>query len=48
MGSISGSGLQVLDKVARGGVDPAEAAQSPDGTGKPAIPVTFAEVVVEP
>jgi peptidyl-prolyl cis-trans isomerase B (cyclophilin B) len=48
IGSISGPGLQVLDKVAQGGVDPASLSQSQDGTGKPKIPVTFAEVVVGP
>jgi peptidyl-prolyl cis-trans isomerase B (cyclophilin B) len=48
LGSISGPGLQVLDKVARAGVDPASAAQSADGTGAPKIPVTFGEVVVGP
>ncbi|HJQ45543.1 MAG TPA: peptidylprolyl isomerase [Amycolatopsis sp.] len=40
-GSISDAGLQVLDKVARGGVDPNSAAQSQDGTGAPVIPVKF-------
>ncbi|NKQ52779.1 peptidylprolyl isomerase [Amycolatopsis sp. K13G38] len=42
-GSISDAGLQVLDKVARDGVDPASAAQSQaqDGTGAPKTPVKF-------
>ncbi|MEV6906793.1 peptidylprolyl isomerase [Amycolatopsis sp. NPDC051071] len=43
-GSISDAGLQVLDKVARGGVD--EAKGSGDGTGPPKIPVTFQSVAV--
>ncbi|WP_181777553.1 peptidylprolyl isomerase [Amycolatopsis pittospori] len=43
-GSISDAGLQVLDKVARGGVD--EAKGSGDGTGPPKIPVTFESVTV--
>jgi peptidyl-prolyl cis-trans isomerase B (cyclophilin B) len=47
-GSVSGPGLQVLDKVAKGGIDPASTQGSPDGTGKPKIPVTFNEVVVGP
>ncbi|MCU1679353.1 MAG: ppiB [Amycolatopsis sp.] len=45
-GTISDQGLQVLDKVARGGIDPAAAESSQDGTGKPAIPVTFSGVTV--
>ncbi len=40
-GSITDAGLQVLDKVARAGIDPASAAQSADGTGAPNTPVTF-------
>jgi peptidyl-prolyl cis-trans isomerase B (cyclophilin B) len=46
-GSISDAGLQVLDKVARAGVDPASAAQSSDGTGTPAMPVKFTAVTVQ-
>ncbi|HET6501571.1 MAG TPA: peptidylprolyl isomerase [Amycolatopsis sp.] len=46
-GSISDSGLQVLDKVARAGVDPASAAQSSDGTGAPATPVKFTAVTID-
>lgn len=45
-GSISDEGLKVLDEVARAGVDPAEAAQSKDGTGKPMTPVKFTAVTV--
>ncbi|HVW44763.1 MAG TPA: peptidylprolyl isomerase [Amycolatopsis sp.] len=45
-GSISDAGLQVLDKVARAGVDPASAAQSQDGTGAPATPVKFTGATV--
>ncbi|MFD8497623.1 peptidylprolyl isomerase [Amycolatopsis sp. NPDC059657] len=43
-GSISDEGLTVLDKVAKAGIDPASAAQSPDGTGAPTLPVQFTEV----
>jgi peptidyl-prolyl cis-trans isomerase B (cyclophilin B) len=43
-GSISDAGLQVLDKVAKAGVDPAALASSSDGTGKPKLPVTFTAV----
>ncbi|WP_020672608.1 peptidylprolyl isomerase [Amycolatopsis nigrescens] len=46
-GSISDAGLQVLDKVARDGVDPAAAAGSQDGTGKPKTPVKFTAVTVD-
>jgi peptidyl-prolyl cis-trans isomerase B (cyclophilin B) len=47
-GSISDAGLQVLDKVARAGVDAASMAASPtqDGTGAPKIPVKFTAVTV--
>jgi peptidyl-prolyl cis-trans isomerase B (cyclophilin B) len=45
-GSISDDGLKVLDKVARDGIDPAAAAQSQDGTGKPKTPVKFTAVTV--
>ncbi|OZM72436.1 peptidylprolyl isomerase [Amycolatopsis antarctica] len=45
-GSISDEGLKVLDEVAKAGVDPAAAAQSQDGTGKPKTPVKFTEVSV--
>ncbi|GAA4660900.1 MULTISPECIES: peptidylprolyl isomerase [Amycolatopsis] len=45
-GSISDAGLQVLDKVARDGVDPASAAQSQDGTGAPKTPVKFTGATV--
>jgi peptidyl-prolyl cis-trans isomerase B (cyclophilin B) len=45
-GSISDAGLAVLDKVAKDGVDPASAAQSQDGTGKPKTPVKFTAVTV--
>jgi peptidyl-prolyl cis-trans isomerase B (cyclophilin B) len=45
-GSISDDGLKVLDKVAKDGVDPASAAQSQDGTGKPKTPVKFTAVTV--
>jgi peptidyl-prolyl cis-trans isomerase B (cyclophilin B) len=45
-GSISDDGLTVLDKVAKAGIDPASAAQSQDGTGKPAMPVKFTAVTV--
>jgi peptidyl-prolyl cis-trans isomerase B (cyclophilin B) len=38
-GSISDAGLQVLDTVARAGIDAATA--GPDGTGKPKTPVRF-------
>ncbi|WP_037303175.1 peptidylprolyl isomerase [Amycolatopsis orientalis] len=43
-GSISDAGLQVLDKVARGGVDDAKG--NGDGTGPPLVPVTFQSVAV--
>ncbi|GAB2969631.1 peptidylprolyl isomerase [Amycolatopsis acidiphila] len=46
-GSISDTGLQVLDKVARDGVDPASAAQSQDGTGAPKTPVKFTGATVD-
>ncbi|MFD8496917.1 peptidylprolyl isomerase [Amycolatopsis sp. NPDC059657] len=46
-GSISDEGLQVLDKVARAGIDPSSAATSQDGTGKPVTPVKFTAVSVE-
>lgn len=46
-GSISDAGLQVLDKVARDGVDPASAAQSQDGTGAPKTPVKFTGATVD-
>ncbi|TVT47136.1 peptidylprolyl isomerase [Amycolatopsis rhizosphaerae] len=46
-GSISDAGLQVLDKVAREGVDPASAAQSSDGTGAPKTPVKFTGATVD-
>jgi peptidyl-prolyl cis-trans isomerase B (cyclophilin B) len=45
-GSISDAGLQVLDKVARSGVDPQAPSQAQDGTGKPNIPVKFSGVTV--
>jgi peptidyl-prolyl cis-trans isomerase B (cyclophilin B) len=45
-GSISDAGLQVLDKVAWAGIDPASAASSQDGTGAPKIPVTFTAVTI--
>ncbi|WP_236794569.1 peptidylprolyl isomerase [Amycolatopsis sp. GM8] len=45
-GSISDTGLQALDKVARDGVDPASAAQSQDGTGAPKTPVKFTGATV--
>ncbi|WP_370947646.1 peptidylprolyl isomerase [Amycolatopsis sp. cg5] len=45
-GSISDEGLTVLDKVAKAGIDPASASQSPDGTGAPVLPVQFTEVTV--
>jgi peptidyl-prolyl cis-trans isomerase B (cyclophilin B) len=45
-GSISDDGLKVLDKVAKAGIDPASAAQSQDGTGKPTTPVKFTAVTV--
>lgn len=43
-GSISDAGLQVLDKVARGGADDSQG--SGDGTGPPNIPVKFQSVTV--
>lgn len=43
-GSISDAGLQVLDKVARGGADDSKG--SGDGTGPPKIPVTFQSIAV--
>ncbi|MEV7554675.1 peptidylprolyl isomerase [Amycolatopsis sp. NPDC089917] len=43
-GTISDAGLQVLDKVARGGVD--EAGGAGDGSGPPRIPVTFQSVTI--
>ncbi|WP_410661049.1 peptidylprolyl isomerase [Amycolatopsis sp. lyj-112] len=43
-GSISDAGLQVLDKVARGGVN--ESGGPGDGTGPPLIPVTFQSITV--
>jgi peptidyl-prolyl cis-trans isomerase B (cyclophilin B) len=46
-GSISDAGLQVLDKVARDGVDPTSAAQSQDGTGAPKTPVKFTGATVD-
>ncbi|WAL63490.1 peptidylprolyl isomerase [Amycolatopsis cynarae] len=46
-GSISDAGLQVLDKVAREGVDPASAAQSSDGTGAPKTPVKFTGATID-
>ena len=48
-GSISDAGLQVLDKVARDGVDPASAAQSQaqDGTGAPKTPVKFTGATID-
>ncbi|TNC22221.1 peptidylprolyl isomerase [Amycolatopsis alkalitolerans] len=45
-GSISDAGLQVLDKVARAGIDPASAAQSQDGTGTPKMAVKFTGATV--
>jgi peptidyl-prolyl cis-trans isomerase B (cyclophilin B) len=47
-GAISDAGLQTLDKVAAGGIDPASAQESGDGTGKPVLPVTFTAVTTEP
>lgn len=44
-GTISDAGLQVLDKVAREGIDPAGAGG--DGTGKPSLPVKFTKVTVD-
>ncbi|RZQ65560.1 peptidylprolyl isomerase [Amycolatopsis suaedae] len=46
-GSISDAGLQVLDKVAKDGIDPASMAESMDGTGKPKTPVKFTAISVE-
>ncbi|KAA9160402.1 peptidylprolyl isomerase [Amycolatopsis acidicola] len=46
-GSISDAGLQVLDKVARDGVDPSSAAQSSDGTGAPKTPVKFTGATID-
>lgn len=48
-GSISDGGLQVLDKVARDGVDPASAAasQAGDGTGAPKTPVKFTGATID-
>ncbi|MEU3625103.1 peptidylprolyl isomerase [Amycolatopsis coloradensis] len=43
-GSISDAGLQVLDKVARGGADDSRGAG--DGTGPPKIPVKFQSITV--
>ncbi|WP_409495077.1 peptidylprolyl isomerase [Amycolatopsis sp. cmx-11-12] len=43
-GSISDEGLQVLDKVARGGADDSKG--SGDGTGPPKIPVKFQSIAV--
>jgi peptidyl-prolyl cis-trans isomerase B (cyclophilin B) len=46
-GSISDEGLAVLDKVAKGGIDPAPNPNDPSGTpSKPNIPVTFTAVTV--
>lgn len=46
-GRIDDGGLRVLDKVARGGVDPVSAQGGPgDGTGKPVIPVRLEKVTV--
>jgi peptidyl-prolyl cis-trans isomerase B (cyclophilin B) len=42
-GSIDSPGLDVLDNVARGGIDPAKPGPG-DGTGPPKIPVTFTHV----
>jgi peptidyl-prolyl cis-trans isomerase B (cyclophilin B) len=44
-GSISDAGLQVLDKVARDGIDPAGAGE--DGTGKPKTEVKFTGITVD-
>lgn len=44
-GSISDAGLQVLDKVARDGIDPAS--EGSDGTGAPLTPVTFTAVSID-
>ncbi|MEV7098851.1 peptidylprolyl isomerase [Amycolatopsis sp. NPDC051045] len=42
-GSIDGPGLDVLDTVARGGIDPSRPGPG-DGTGPPKIPVTLTHV----
>ncbi|GLY38647.1 peptidyl-prolyl cis-trans isomerase [Amycolatopsis sp. NBRC 101858] len=42
-GSIDDAGLAVLDKVARGGIDPSRPGIG-DGSGPPKIPVTFTQV----
>lgn len=45
LGTIDDAGLKVLDRVARGGVDPESAASGPgDGSGKPNIPVQITRV----
>ncbi|EMD28365.1 peptidylprolyl isomerase [Amycolatopsis azurea] len=43
-GTISDAGLQVLDKVARGGLDESQGAG--DGSGPPRIPVKFQSVAI--
>lgn len=43
-GSISDEGLQVLDKVARDGIDQSTAGR--DGTGKPKTPVEFTGITI--
>jgi peptidyl-prolyl cis-trans isomerase B (cyclophilin B) len=45
-GIISDQGLQVLDQVARAGVDPVSAQQTGDGTGPPRTPVRFTAITV--
>ncbi|MBN6040880.1 peptidylprolyl isomerase [Amycolatopsis sp. 195334CR] len=45
-GTIGDPGLEVLDKVARDGIDPESAATSQDGTGKPKTPVKFTATTV--
>ncbi|SFQ51612.1 peptidyl-prolyl cis-trans isomerase B (cyclophilin B) [Amycolatopsis arida] len=43
-GNIGDPGLEVLDRVARDGIDPAQ--MGPDGTGKPKTPLRFTGVTV--
>ncbi|GAB2770053.1 peptidylprolyl isomerase [Amycolatopsis magusensis] len=45
-GTIGDPGLEVLDKVARDGIDAESAATSQDGTGKPKTPVKFTAATV--
>ncbi|WP_116048816.1 peptidylprolyl isomerase [Amycolatopsis palatopharyngis] len=45
-GSISDAGLEVLDKVARDGIDDSQGSALGDGTGPPKTPVEFTDVTI--